>query len=415
MSQDNENEHSTGLAGPAEDQGPRNLSQERPPGEHNSPPGAMGPGADPRISDCQDVSQGPGATPPPPGLETPTGSAPCEEGPCSKALEPPPEQPEPPPASLRDPVEGSQTPGDVSTPKKSSETPPPAVSWQERARAKRVEAALERRRERLARVEGERTHMIEAGVRITGGDRVEDCDTGDDVMPPLLIPEFEALPEPEEAPVEPWVPAEEARQLALSDKAQNPGPVMARTHLHTVTPEDVENFLHYYARTGLFSQSAFSIGRTTAAMKAFEKENPAFSQLVAEAYQVYRERIAFEIHTRAVDGVVEPVFGKEGQIGWIRKYSDRLLELQARAVWPDRYGEQKTSVLPSDIKFGVLVVPAIVDNADEWEKLHGQDACGLPEPIEPSNPGPRITQPATIPGPKVTRPVGPRSGGSPNR
>lgn len=48
-------------------------------------------------------------------------------------------------------------------------------------------------------------------------------------------------------------------------------------------------------------------------------------------------------HSRAVDGWLEPVFGKDGQVGEVRRYSDRLLELLIKGDDPQRYNPQQAA------------------------------------------------------------------------
>lgn len=50
-----------------------------------------------------------------------------------------------------------------------------------------------------------------------------------------------------------------------------------------------------------------------------------------------RAEIEHEIYRRSTEGVEEPVYGgkyKETVVGTVRRYSDRLLELRARAMLP---------------------------------------------------------------------------------
>lgn len=328
-------------------------------------------------------------------------------------VDPPPQKPGP-----WAPVPGQDDP------EPPPEAPTPKILAQdarERARAKRVAAAIERQNARRARVAAQREMLSDDGARITGGETLEDCTSNMELAPKLLAPILD-IPDEEDAP---WVPEEEEAQLkALPNFTKNGeserrdvGGARGRglSPANSYDNTEIEDFLHHYAKTGNFNQAAYAIGRSGTAVRKFEKENPIFSQLVAEAMQVYRERIAYEIHVRAVDGIVKPVFGKEGQVGWVREYSDRLLELQARAVYPERYAERTQAALPADMKFGVLIVPGVMASPEEWEAIHGQAARGLPEPIEPSNPGPAMAKAEPVPTAKITRPLGSGGRGTPRR
>jgi hypothetical protein len=66
-----------------------------------------------------------------------------------------------------------------------------------------------------------------------------------------------------------------------------------------------------------------------------------FSELCIKAHEEYCDVVRNEIHRRAIEGWEEPVFGSlgfqqgSGQIGTVTRFSDRLLELQAKRVLPE--------------------------------------------------------------------------------
>ena len=73
----------------------------------------------------------------------------------------------------------------------------------------------------------------------------------------------------------------------------------------------------------------------------------AWDEAVAQAMGA----IEHEVHRRGVEGYEEPVYGgryKENVVGTVRKYSDRLLELRARAMIP-AYRERKHVELDASI------------------------------------------------------------------
>lgn len=65
--------------------------------------------------------------------------------------------------------------------------------------------------------------------------------------------------------------------------------------------------------------------------------DPEFAAQWQEAVEAAEASIEAEIYRRAQEGWDEPIFGgrhKERIVGTVRKYSDRLLELRARAMLP---------------------------------------------------------------------------------
>jgi len=177
----------------------------------------------------------------------------------------------------------------------------------------------------------------------------------------------------------------------------------ATQHANAITPEEQNQFLILYAETGQWNQSAYRIGRSGRAFRTLCQIEPGFCLLVQEALQDWRERITGEIVRRGFIGVLKPVFGSQGkdvgngQVGVIREYSDRLLELEAKAVYPEKYREQYAPPqnpagvdASGEASYGVVQVPAPMVDEAEWERVYGAAAAG------------RLTR-------KVTRPVGARA------
>lgn len=54
--------------------------------------------------------------------------------------------------------------------------------------------------------------------------------------------------------------------------------------------------------------------------------------------------VELEIHRRAVEGWEEPVYQKGELVGTVTKYSDRLLELRARGLMPEKYAVERRDV-----------------------------------------------------------------------
>ncbi len=93
-------------------------------------------------------------------------------------------------------------------------------------------------------------------------------------------------------------------------------------------------------------------------------EYPDLKLLREEAKELYREKVSRAIHNRAIDGWLEPVFYKGSVIGYIRKFSDRMLELQGKKVDP-AYREK--GALDINVAGGVLVVNASeIPDKEAW-------------------------------------------------
>lgn len=109
-----------------------------------------------------------------------------------------------------------------------------------------------------------------------------------------------------------------------------------------LTPERKAAFLAELARHGIANRAAraASPGSTGGAMTTFKdarERDPAFAQAWEEALETARAEVEHEIYRRSTEGYEEPVFGgkyKEVVVGTVRRYSDRLLELRARALLP---------------------------------------------------------------------------------
>lgn len=84
---------------------------------------------------------------------------------------------------------------------------------------------------------------------------------------------------------------------------------------------------------------------------------PALKKLVREAKAIYGERLAEAIHKRGVEGWEEPVFYQGVEVGTIRKYSDRMLEIQAKRHVPEYRDKAQVDV---NVSGGVLVAAASV-------------------------------------------------------
>jgi len=88
-------------------------------------------------------------------------------------------------------------------------------------------------------------------------------------------------------------------------------------------------------------------------VQAYKRNYPDFADLynVAEACRdaIRQARRVDAMQERAVDGWEEPVWYKGVQVGTVRKFSDKLLELGLRAGEPDKYGDRPQAQVSFDV------------------------------------------------------------------
>lgn len=113
-------------------------------------------------------------------------------------------------------------------------------------------------------------------------------------------------------------------------------------------------FLAELARHGILVRAARAASPRAStrygAVQTFKDErerDPAFAAQWQEAVEAAKASIEHELYRRAQEGWEEPIFGgkhREQIVGTVRKYSDRLLELRARAMLPSYRETQAISV-----------------------------------------------------------------------
>lgn len=134
-----------------------------------------------------------------------------------------------------------------------------------------------------------------------------------------------------------------------------------------LSPERKAAFIAELARHGIAYRAARAASphttSPTGCLSTFADErhrDPAFAASWAEALEVARADIEHEIYRRSTEGYEEPVFGgryKEVVVGTVRRYSDRLLELRARALLPEYRDAAALNVnkrVTHDVDVGVL-------------------------------------------------------------
>lgn len=142
--------------------------------------------------------------------------------------------------------------------------------------------------------------------------------------------------------------------------------------LEHVEVKHIEDFLDVLADTGLKKNSAERAGLSYMTVLRLEKQDEEFKTMVHEAMESYRESLQREAHRRAVDGWDEPVFSQKlgTQIGTVRKYDSKLLELMLKRHVPEFREKFEGEI---KVTGGVLVAPLAAATAEDWAAKFGGD------------------------------------------
>lgn len=116
-------------------------------------------------------------------------------------------------------------------------------------------------------------------------------------------------------------------------------------------------FLEFYSRSGRKADAALYAGTTIGTINSWENQNRMFRDLVEEAHQIYLSMLEAEALRRGVEGVLEPIVaGKDPEIvTYVRKFSDKLLEMLLKKADPTGYGNRDGIAL--NVQTGVLIAP----------------------------------------------------------
>lgn len=120
-----------------------------------------------------------------------------------------------------------------------------------------------------------------------------------------------------------------------------------------MTPERKSTFLQELARHGVLVRAARAASphSKVGALQSFKDERTRDDQFAADwdaAMEHARGEVEHELYRRAQEGWEEPIYGgryKEQVVGTVRRYSDRLLELRAKALLPT-YRDRPAAALP---------------------------------------------------------------------
>lgn len=112
-----------------------------------------------------------------------------------------------------------------------------------------------------------------------------------------------------------------------------------------ITWEKFQEVCELMARNGMKRESCTAIGLNyNGVMSAIRRQknqgDMEWESLWDESYHAFKESLEAEIIRRGRDGLWTPVWYKGEQVGEIKTYSDRLLELAAKRHMPNEYAEQ---------------------------------------------------------------------------
>lgn len=118
-----------------------------------------------------------------------------------------------------------------------------------------------------------------------------------------------------------------------------------------MTPERKQIFLRELRRHGIVRAAARAASPATdsptACSSSFYRARNMDPEFAADWDNALAEAAAdveLEIHRRAVEGWEEPVYQRGELVGTITRYSDKLLELRAKGLMPDRYAVERKDV-----------------------------------------------------------------------
>ena len=145
-------------------------------------------------------------------------------------------------------------------------------------------------------------------------------------------------------------------------------------------------FCEHLAILGRVTHAARASGISPLTVKATEKNDPNFAEMVGLAQMEYRDKIAAEVYRRAVEGWDVPIVGgqfKDKVVAHERRYSDRLLEMEAKRVDSGYREKQSLNIGQAG---GVIVINASPTEKEPWRAKYNQLDCGTPIALASSVP-----------------------------
>lgn len=171
--------------------------------------------------------------------------------------------------------------------------------------------------------------------------------------------------------------------MARNSNAKSPGAPVAFNR----SRQDI--FIAEIAQHGRPIAASKAAAVSYATTLAWRKAAPENAERYAEAqdsFVEYLERVAMEratmgqrqlkFHQGAPIMVENPETGKEEHYFEI-EYDSKLLQLLLMAGNPAKYRPSAQRLLGDDAQLGLILLPAAIEDVDEWEQKHGQKARQL--------------------------------------
>lgn len=106
------------------------------------------------------------------------------------------------------------------------------------------------------------------------------------------------------------------------------------------TQGQLDSFLVELAEFGNVREACRRSGLTRSKLYQWRDNDEDFAKRWDEAYALGVAGLEDEARRRAAEGVERPVFGKEGEVGRVREFSDGLLMFLLKGAKPDVYKER---------------------------------------------------------------------------
>ena len=129
------------------------------------------------------------------------------------------------------------------------------------------------------------------------------------------------------------------------------------------TPPLLTKIFNEIANCGVMRTACAAAAVSLGQFLRLREVHEEIDELTKLAIDFYRERIQETIHNRAIEGWDEPVFYQGRPVGSIRKFSDRLLELQAKRFCPEYRDRSEVDV---NVSGGVLVIHSPAMGREDW-------------------------------------------------
>lgn len=103
-------------------------------------------------------------------------------------------------------------------------------------------------------------------------------------------------------------------------------------------------FLSYLADSGLLTDACSLANITASTVRKYRKRDTNFDNACKLAIERSSDKLEMEARRRALEGIDEPVFYQGDVVGYVRKYSDSLLQFLLRGNRPEKFRENSTTV-----------------------------------------------------------------------